>query len=328
MDKKELHSYIAKNQENICGIAAMKNGEMRYSDYWHGFKPSDTVHVMSVTKSVVSVLIGIAIDKGLISGVGQRVLDFFPEYQVKRGEKTIQHVTIEHLLTMTAPYKYKYEPWTKVCAGDDWTKAALDLLGGKAGLTGAFKYSTLGIHILTGILAKASGRNTVDFANQYLFGPLDISPSHNFGVGSAKEHREFILSKEPKKHIWFADPLGVGAAGFGLCLSAGDMAKIGQLCLNQGVYNKTRVVSREWIAESTKPRIPCDEHFANMEYGYLWWRPDPGSLAYAALGDGGNVIYINPQCNTVVSVSATFRPAVFDRVEFIQSFIEPLLAGF
>ena len=110
MDNKELHSYIAEHQDNICGIAAMKNGEIVYSDYWHGFKPSDTVHVMSVTKSVVSLLIGIAIDQGLISDVRQHVLDFFPEYNIKRGEKTIQQVTLEHLLTMTAPYKYRSEP--------------------------------------------------------------------------------------------------------------------------------------------------------------------------------------------------------------------------
>lgn len=325
MDKKELHSYIAEHQGNICGIAAMKNGEMAYSDYWHGFKPSDTVHVMSVTKSVVSLLIGIAIDQGLISDVRQHVLDFFPEYNIKRGEKTIQQVTLEHLLTMTAPYKYRSEPWTKVCSSDDWTKAALDLLGGKAGLTGAFKYSTLGIHILTGILAKVSGMKTVDFANRFLFGPLGIAPFHPFEAESAQEHKAFTVSKEPKKNIWFTDPLGVGAAGFGLCLSAGDMAKIGQLCLNKGVCNGTSVVSSEWIAKSTKPRIKCDEHFANMQYGYLWWTPDPDRSAYAALGNSGNVIYINPQNNTVISVSATFKPSIYDRVPFIQEFIEPML---
>lgn len=325
MDKKELHSYIAEHQSNICGIAAMKNGETIYSDYWHGFKPSDTVHVMSVTKSVVSLLIGIAIDKGLILDVGQHVLDFFPEYKIKRGEKTIQHVTIEQLLTMTAPYKYRYEPWTKVCSSDDWTKAALDLLGGKAGLTGSFKYSTLGIHILTGILAKVSGMNTVDFANRYLFQPLAIAPYHNFEAQTAEEHKAFTISKDPKENSWFVDPQGVGAAGFGLCLSAGDMAKIGQLCLNRGEYNNTKVVSSQWIEESTRPRVKCNENFANMEYGYLWWIPDPGRLAYAALGNSGNVIYINPQHNTVVSVSGTFKPAILDRVQFIQNYIEPML---
>lgn len=325
MDKKELHNYIAEHQNNICGIAAMKEGKTVYSDYWHGFRPADTVHVMSVTKSIVSLLIGIAMDKGLISDVRQYVLDFFPAYKIKRGEKTIQQVTIEHLLTMTAPYKFRYEPWTKVCSSDDWTKAALDLLGGKAGITGAFKYSTLGIQILTGILAKVSDMKTVDFANRYLFGPLDMAPFHNFEAATAEEHKAFTISKEPKKNIWFVDPLGVGAAGFGLCLSALDMAKIGQLCLDGGAYKGRRIVSNAWITESTKPRLQCDEHFANMEYGYLWWTPVPGSPVYAALGNSGNVIYVNPQHNTVISVIGTFKPAILDRVQFIREFIEPMV---
>lgn len=96
---------------------------------------------------MIALLTGIAMDKGYIQSVEQKVLKFFPEYTVKRGEKTIYDVTIRHLLTMTAPYKYKSEPWTKVCTSDDWTKAALDLLGGRSGITGEFKYSTLGIQI-------------------------------------------------------------------------------------------------------------------------------------------------------------------------------------
>ena len=78
---------------------------------------------------------------------------------------------------MTAPYKYRSEPWKKVCTSDDWTKAALDLLGGRAGITGEFKYSTLGIQILVGVLEHASGMKCIDFANNYLFKPLGI-PEH------------------------------------------------------------------------------------------------------------------------------------------------------
>lgn len=96
----------------------MKNGRLLCSDCWHGFQPTDTVHVMSVTKSIVSLLIGIALDHGLIRSVNQPVLDFFPDYTIKRSEKTIQHVTLKHLLTMTAPYKYRHEPWTKICTSE------------------------------------------------------------------------------------------------------------------------------------------------------------------------------------------------------------------
>ena len=325
MDREALHGHIARHQPNICSIEAMRDGVTRYRDDWHGFRPGDTLHVMSVTKSVVSLLVGIALDQRLIRDVSQPVLDFFPDYSVKRGEKTIQQVTLRHLLTMTAPYKYRSEPWTRVCTSDDWTVAALDLLGGRVGITGAFRYSTLGIHILTGILAKTSGMNTVDFANRYLFAPLGIAPFQNYEALTAEEHKAFILSKTPNTNIWFCDPQGVATAGFGLCLSARDMAKLGQLCLNGGVYGGKRIVSPDWIAESTQPRLFCDEHFAHMGYGYLWWTPDRGRRAYAALGNSGNVIYIDPERGTVIAILGSFQPNIFDRVPFLQEYIEPLL---
>lgn len=325
--REELHDDIAIRRPNIRQIAASKDGELRYHDCWGGFQPADALHVMSVTKSVVSLLIGIAIDQGLIESVRQRVLEFFPHYAIKRGERTIQSVTIEHLLTMTAPYKYRSEPWTKICTSENWTAATLDLLGGKAGLTGDFRYSTLGVHILTGILAVVSGMTTAAFANQYLFAPIGVAPHHNYEARTAEEHKAFILSKQPKENIWFADPQGVGTAGYGLCLSAQDMLKIGQLCLDEGVCNGKRIVSAEWIAESTRPRRRCDASFANMGYGYLWWTPDIGKPAYAALGNSGNVIYVNPSQRTVVAVTATFQPNVLDRVPFIETVIEPLLGA-
>ena len=157
MTKDELHEYILQskgNESNICQIAAAVNGEIVYNDEWHGFTDNDAMNVNSVTKGIMSLLTGIAADKGYIKSTEQKVLEFFPDYTVKRGEKTIYDVTLGHLLTMTAPYKFRSEPWTKVCTSGDWTKAALDLLGGRSGITGEFKYSTLGIQILAGMRGK------------------------------------------------------------------------------------------------------------------------------------------------------------------------------
>ena len=166
---------------------------------------------------------------------------------------------------------------------------------------------------------------TVDFADKYLFAPLGIDGFENFEAQTAEEHKAFMLSKEPKKRIWFVDPQGVGTAGYGLCISARDMAKIGQLCLDEGTYNGERLVSAEWIRESTAPRLQCDDSFGNMRYGYLWWTPDSDRRAYAALGNSGNAIYINPENNSVVTVTGTFKPNIFDRVQFIREHIEPLI---
>ena len=325
MNKEELHSFIAEQQPNICQIAAYKDGLEVYSDEWNNYKKDDACHVMSVTKSIVALLVGIAVDQKLIENVNQPVLSFFPDYKIKRGEKTIQNVTIRHLLTMTAPYKYKYEPWTKICSSEDWTISALDFLGGRAGMTGEFQYSTLGVHILTGIIAKVSGMKTVDFANQYLFEPIGVKAHQNYLAETAEEHKEFTISKTPKGNIWFCDPQGVGAAGYGLCFSAIDAAKIGELCLNKGNCNGKQIVSSEWIEKMTKPYYKCGEEFRNMSYGYLWWLIDEKSNNYSAIGDSGNVIYVSPSNNLVIAVTSYFKPTIFDRIDFVQQYIEPVL---
>lgn len=170
---------------------------------------------MSVTKSIVSLLTGIALDQGLIGSIDDHVLDYFPDYKIKRWEKTIQKVTLKNLLTMTAPYKYKSEPWSKICVQDDWSIAALDFLGGRRGMTGEFQYSTLGIHILTGIITAVSQMTTTDYANQYLFKPLAITPRKLYVAPDGEAHKAFTVRKTPKGTIWFSDNKGVGAAGYG-----------------------------------------------------------------------------------------------------------------
>lgn len=323
---EELQNIIKNEKPNICEVSVLKNGVTVWEGFFNGFQSGNAMNVMSVTKSVVSLLIGIALDRGLIQSVEQKVLDFFPDYTLKRGEKTIRDVTLRNMLTMTSPYKYRHEPFTKVYTSPDWTLAALDLLGGKAGISGEFKYSTVGTQILTGILASVSGMKPVDFANQYLFTPIGVAAHHNAQVNSKEEHAEFIFSKEPRDNTWMADPQGVNTGGWGLCLSSSDMAKIGQLCLDEGTFHGKQIVSSAWVRESTRPYIHCGADFGNQSYGYLWWIMGSSSRAYAAIGDGGNVIYINPQKKIVVSITATFKPRVFDRILFIQKEIEPILA--
>ena len=325
MNQDELHKFIEDKQPNICQVYCYKNGKAVYSDEWNHYQNEDTCHIMSATKSIIALLIGIAVDKGLIKSINEKVLNFFPDYPIIRGEKTIQNVTVKHLLTMQAPYKCKGDPWTKVCSSDDWTKASLDLLGGRKGLTGEFNYQTVCLHILSGILYSATKMRTLDFANQHLFEPLDIPKHHHYYAETVDEYKQFTMGKEPKTNIWFCDPTEIATSGYGLCLSAEDMAKIGLLCLNEGKYNNKQIISSGWSNEIFKVTHRCNEKFANMSYGYLWWIIDEKKEIYAAIGNSGNVIYINKPKNIVVSVASYFKPTVFDRVEFIRKYIEPLL---
>ena len=325
MNKEELHDFIEKKEPNICQIAAYKAGKRVYSDCWNNYKAEDCTHIMSATKSIMALLIGIALDKGQIKSVNDKVIDYFPEYKVKRGEKTIYDITIKHLLTMRAPYKCKGDPWTRVCSSDNWTYASLDFLGGRKGFTDEFNYQTVCLHILSGVLYKASDMKTADYANTYLFEPLGIKPHTNYYAKTAEEHKQFTIGKLPKENIWFCDTEGLGTPGYGLCMAADDMAKIGLLCLGKGVYNGKQIVSAGWIDEMTSPRKVESSNFRGMEYGYLWWIINREENIYAAIGNSGNVIYVNPKKELVVAVSSYFKPTVFDRVDFIREYIEPFI---
>lgn len=328
MNKEELHKLVAeskKNESNICQICASRDGQVVYEDTWRGFTAEDAVNVNSVTKGIMAILTGIAVDKGCIKSVDDKVMDFFPDYQVKRGEKTIYDVTIRHLLTMTAPYKGKSEPWKKVCTSDNWMKTTLDFLGGRQGITGKFRYATLGIHILSGIIEKATGEKCIDFANKNLFLPLGI-PEHTLHGTSDKEDQfNFFMNKGPRKNEWYSDPQDTVTAGWGLCATGRDLAKIGDMVLNGGVYGGKQVVSGEWIQEMTSPHIKLDKRFGNMNYGYLWYQPYDNREIYAAIGDSGNIIYVNKEENIAVGMTGTFKPRIFDRVEFIEKSVLPVV---
>ncbi|MBO6114113.1 MAG: serine hydrolase [Lachnospiraceae bacterium] len=321
MNKDQLHRYISQstgNEKNICQIYAIKDNETVYDDCWRGFKTDDAANVNSVTKGIMALLAGIALDRECIKNVDQKVMDFFPDYSVKRGEKTIYDVTIRHLLTMTAPYKGKSEPWKKVCTSDDWTLTILDYLGGRNGITGEFRYATLGIQILAGIIERATGEKCIDFANKNLFEPLGLPDRVIHGDSSKEDQFDFIMNKNPRKYEWYSDPQGNVTAGWGLCMSAKDMAVVGTLVLNDGQYNGKSIVSEGYIKEMLTPHLKLGERFGFMNYGYLWYKPFDDKEVYAAIGDSGNIIYVNKEQNVSVGMTGTFKPRIFDRVDFIE----------
>lgn len=314
---EELERVIGRDYGNIAGLVALKDGRKAYEGYFNGYKAENALHVYSVTKSVFSALIGIAMDKGYIESVDKPVLDFFPDYAIPKGEMTIQRITIRDLLTMTAPYKYKTEPYEEFFSSQSPISLALDLLGGDKPI-GDFNYSAIGgTHILSGILAKATGRSALDFAAEQLFSPLGIEVPRSVTLRNKEEHLAFMGDRNSSG--WVADPQGFNTASWGLFLRPADMAKIGQLYLEKGDWEGRRIVSARWIEESTREQSRCAQW--GLAYGYLWWIIDGGG--YAALGDGGNAIYVNPRERLVVSIASTFTPEPKDRIELIKRYIEP-----
>lgn len=321
--KTRMEKIINSSISNIGGMVVLKKGQNVYEKYFNGCNADSTLHISSVTKSIISILIGIAIDKGYLESLDQKVLDFFPEYTVKNGEKIFQSVTLKDLMTMTAPYKHKeenYKIYTEYFASEDWVTAALDLLGGR-GKIGEFRYTPLiGPDILSGVLTKVTGQTVRLFAAEHLFMPLGITVDRDVTFRSKEEQ----LAYYDAKHVsgWAADPKGINTAGWGLALTARDMAKIGQLCLNGGVWKGKQIVTSKWIDESTKEHSRCKE--LKLSYGYLWWIIDEKEHIYAAMGDGGNIIYVNADKEMVVAIACLYKPQVTDRIKFIKTYVEPV----
>lgn len=191
-----MENIIGTDYNNMTGIVIMKDGKAVYEKYFNDCTEANRTHIFSVTKSIISILFGIALDKGCIDSLSRKVLEFYPEYTVKKGEKTIQNITIRDMLTMTAPYKYKFNPYTKYFTSMDWVKFSLDVLGGK-GQIGEFRYAPIvGPDILSGILVKATGQSVFDFAKENLFAPLGITVEKNITFHSKEEQMAFYKATD------------------------------------------------------------------------------------------------------------------------------------
>ena len=318
----ELRNIIMKDYSNTLGLVVYHSGEKTDEEYFGDFRAEHSAHIFSATKSVVSLLFGIAQDRGLLS-LEDKIPEFFPEYTPKRCQPQFSEVTIEHLMTMSAPFRFKYDPWKKVCTSSDWGLTALEQIGGKSSAGERFHYTTIGIQILSDIFQRATGESLNAFAERELFSPLGIAPVPDAPITDKESQMRF--SKTTEMRGWARDPSGHYTTGWGLSLTAEDMAKIGQLCLNKGVYNGKRIISANWIDEMTRPRVIENQNWQGMEYGYLWWILDRDKKVYAALGNSGNVIYINPEKNIVIAVASYFKPTVMDRVDLIRKHIEPFV---
>jgi CubicO group peptidase (beta-lactamase class C family) len=309
----KIEPIIKSNYSNINGIVVVRDGSTAYEKYFNGYGPDDTHHVASVTKSIISAIIGIAIDTGFIKSVDQKVLDFFPEYVPDTADQQKREITIRHLLTMTAPYPFEdwHEPLDKLCMQPDWIKYTLDIIGHN-GIVGAFKYSTAGAHLLSAIISRSTGQSAREFANERLFKPIGMKEIPNYEMKSFGF--EDLFGKNVKG--WVGDPQGNSTGGWGLTLSPRDMARFGILYLNRGIWNDNQIISGTWIDESTAMNP--------NHYGYLWWlREEDEVFGFLALGDGGNVICCIPKKDLVVAIASEFIMNPSDRWQLIKECIIP-----
>jgi CubicO group peptidase (beta-lactamase class C family) len=256
-----------------------------YNPWWHPYYRRGELHsLQSVTKTITSVIIGVAIARNEFPDLSAPVLSFFDTTQVKNIDDRKRKLNIRHLLTMTAGFDwdegFHYSDPRNDCsrmeASFDWIQYVIDkpmaLEPGQS-----FKYNSGGSQLLSYIFRKATGKDVEEYASQNLFGPLGIS-----------------------QYYWKRTPTGLPDTEGGLYLTETDLAKIYYLFLKEGNWNGKQIVSREWVKASITPAINVR---AGVNYGYKWWlyeyADDHSKYAWAGSGFGGQWPIVIPEYGIV-----------------------------
>ena len=278
--------------DNIHGIVVIKNGKLVLEEYFDGFDRETKHRIFSASKSVTSILIGMAIDRSMIKGVDTKIYEFFPEYEGTKWIDLQYDINLKQVLTMTAgldwndweyPGYDSRDTTRQMTRSGDWLEFVLNRDTIKQ--TGKqFAYNNGLTMLLGSILKNTSGQNVIDFADKNLFARLGISD-----------------------YTWDKGKGGIANTAWGLSMKLRDMAKIGYLFLRGGKWNEKRIVSQEWVYESVKDHVNQNVFFGSG-YGYQWWwgksiiNEQVVETFYAA-GHGGQYIFVSPSldCVTVVT---------------------------
>ncbi len=279
-----LLEYIEKQGKGIDGLVVIRHGAIVLEAYYSPYTKDQKHIVNSVTKSFISALVGIAIDQGYISSRDSKVLNYFPEYRLPDNDPRRRAITIEHLLTMTSGIDWpQYGPDNindkMTRSNDDWVRFILERpMTAEPGRQP--NYSNGDAHLLSAIIQKATGETALDFGWKHLFQPLGISDIR-----------------------WDYDPRGISIGSATIYLTPRDMAKLGYLYLNDGVWNGQTIVSADWVHASLQShtQIPLSQGFA--EYGYFWWiYPKLGM--YEAWGGAGQRVAIFPKLDIITVMTS------------------------
>jgi CubicO group peptidase (beta-lactamase class C family) len=291
---------------NIQSISITRNGYLVMDSYVHPFAENQKHEMRSVTKSVISALVGIAIDKGYIKDVNQTLADLFPNRKISNMDNLKQSITLKHLLMMGSGLDCN-DGWENNWAGlmtmrrtNDWVQYILNLPMEKA--PGEWFHYCNGVsHLLSAVISEKTGMKTIDFAKKYLFGPL--------GIEDIK---------------WETSPQGINIGYDKLWLQPKDMAKIGLLYLNKGKWEDKQIISSKWIEESIQPYQ--DSRLLEMKYGYQWWVNLAGF--YSANGAYGQFIYIVPDKN-LVAVFTGYIEGIkqFISISLLKDYIIPAVVS-
>lgn len=266
----------AADMNPLNSLLVMRHGELVGEGYFRGMTSRRATNMKSASKSLLALLVGIAMDQGHFEGVNQPITPFFEEYYDEEIDPRKREITLKHVLQMSTGLEttsfYNYGRWA---ASRDWAKFAIDMpLLADPGER--MIYSTGVSHLASIMLTKATGVSTMAFAREHLFDPL--------GINAVR---------------WTRGPQGYFTGGNNVALRPRDMLKLGQLVLQRGSYNGEQLISEAWIEEAT--RFYFRSRYSGHDYGYYWWGDTFGGYETVfAWGYGGQYIFVIPEVDMVV----------------------------
>ena len=279
-----LFNKIKQKENKIHSVLLVKNGELIIEEYFKGHSVNEPHDLRSATKSIRSILMGIAIDKGFIESVDDPISKYLKSpVPTKNIDEKKNRITIKHLLTMSSGLdcndfdKKSKGQEDKIYRKKDWLQYAVDLpMVSEPGTIS--NYCSIGTVLAAEIISQASGMTIDKFAEQYLFNPLGIK---NVKWGHTSNKKVIPSAKR-------------------LYMTSRDMAKIGQLILNKGKWNDKQIVSEEWVNESTTIK----SKISGNDYAYLWWNipfklNERLTISKTASGNGGQYIIVIPEIDMV-----------------------------
>ena len=285
LDRAKVEEAVRYFEQNYVtsSLLIVRHGELVYEKYFFPvFKPERRVPIFSITKSFLSALVGIAMDKGQLDSLDHKVIEYFPEYFYPTTDPRMSQATLRHLLTMSTGFLWLEdgsieERWME---SGNLVEASINLKFLEKPGTG-FTYSSANTQLMSAILTRIVNEPLQDYAQQNLFSPLGISA---------------------KDWSWGVDDQGYYLGGWGMNLRPRDLARFGYLYLNDGYWDGRQVVSKEWVRQSTSLQIDTS---LDVDYGYLWWVHSLRELTiFEARGYGGQSIYIVPDLDMVVVTTA------------------------
>jgi CubicO group peptidase (beta-lactamase class C family) len=319
LDAGERYDQLVKS------VLVTVGGHPVYERYSADSGPEVTHNVYSVTKSVMSMLIGIAIEEGAIGGVDQTLAQLLPSH-VPVMAPGVGQVTLEQVLTMTGGILDDDTADPSFVDVPNWVTDILSTPLKTPAETG-FAYSSRGSHLLAAILQQATGQPVLDFAREKLFDPMGIAtePADQSHVPIS----DLPAYDRAPGFGWSTDPEGLNLGFSDLKITAPDMVKLGQLYLDGGQWQDQQLVPAAWVATSTT------NHLADADpssgYGYQWWVFDSsGHPAFGAMGLAGQMIQVVPDLGLVVAVSCLDGPARFDGASFasmVETYVIPAIDG-